>query len=382
MPPSIHRHRLRHNAIPVLAAGVALAATSLAWSQSPDESRINGLVDLLAAPVFADRERATEQLEVFPGELEPLIRKRLATSELTPEQIIRLETVLSDRFIDAPRAALGVGFTAPGRVNNQVQQVPVILDKVLAGFPCSATLRPGDIIRVVDGYKLPPTGGGDRVRTTIISHLPGEELELLIERDGRPSFVRVPLGDYSRLNNPPPPPAMVKAAWSIRKARLGLNAPDTYPPLRCVVDGARSSLGNLPVRKAPELGAGGSPDNGAALFHLLRSRASAPNQRNIAATNNARVVVRQPNPRIGVRVQRAPVAQDTTPKANRTRLQGQLDQAINDRQRYLRIVTRDDIAQEQLQAAVTALTEIEARIALIKSSIKQLDNPKPAAPQD
>lgn len=371
------QHPGRHLATRAIAIAIAAVVVlaqlgpspARAQLQTPD-TEISTLIDQLAAPDFATREQATTALESLEVNLEPLVTARLRAADLTPEQVVRLETVLQSRFYNAPRAALGVGFTPPQINNNQAMQIPVILNNVLQGFPCSATLRPGDIIRVVDGYELPPTGGSDRVRTAILSHLPGEELELLIERDGRRSFVRVPLGDYARLNNAAPSPMMIKDGWSLRRERLGLNNTDTQPPIQCVADGARADLPSLPRREEPEVEAGGSPDNGAALLHLLRAHASNITGQKISATVNRQVVVRQAEQRLAVR----PNAQPITPQAQRARLQTLLNVALADRERYLSILARDDIGHERQQAAVAELAQIEARIAAAKSGISELDD--------
>jgi hypothetical protein len=367
----------RHLAMPAIAIGAAIVLAGFRPAHAQNQiqnqaqhTEISALIDQLAAPEFATREQATSILESLDVNLEPLVTARLRAAALTPEQVVRLETVLQSRFFNAPRAALGVGFTPPQINNNQAMQIPVILNNVLQGFPCSATLRPGDIIRVVDGYELPATGGSDRVRTAILSHLPGEELELVIERDGRRSFVRVPLGEYARLNNAAPSPTMIKDGWSLRRERLGLNATDTQPPIQCVADGSRAELPSLHERDEPEVEAGGSPDNGAALLHLLRTHASARQNTKISATANRQVVVRQAEQRLALR----PNAQPLTPQAQRARLQSMLDLALADRNRYLSIVARDDIGHEQQQAAVAELARIEARIAAAKSGLSELDN--------
>lgn len=369
--------------VAVLAGCFILGASTIgAGAEVISQSDLVGLIDSLGAPEFVIREAATDRLESFDGPIEAMIRDHLTTGDLSHEQLARIETVLESRFRAAPRAALGVGFKLARQANNRVRQIPVILGKVLAGFPCSATLRLGDIIRVVDGFELPATGGGDRVRTAILSHLPGEELELLIERNGRRSFLRIPLGEYARLNNPMPTEAMLKSAWALRKARLGLTAADARQLLPCVVDGERASMPALPRRDEPDLEAGGSPDNGAALLHLLRSRASTIARSQIAARNALRFNIAQPNQR---RLIVLPQVRATTDVALRVNLKIQLDRIINDRDRYLRIVAREDIAQDQRQSAIAQLAEIEANIAAIKKDLRNLEEPEKktkANPQD
>ncbi|MCB9838123.1 MAG: PDZ domain-containing protein [Phycisphaeraceae bacterium] len=369
--PASRRHQGRRTSCRALAV-VALLALSPAGARSawadylrPDE--IDVLVDQLADDDFASREEATQSLTITETDIEPLLKARLETGALTAEQLVRIETILQNRFYNSPRAALGVGFVP---VNNQPDlPAPVVLNNVLQGFPCAATLKPGDIIRVVDGLELTSFGADNDVRTAILSHLPGEELELVIERDNRRSFVRVPLADYERLGNPPPPSTMLGKAWEFRKARLGLGATNSQPPIECPEPETRSKLPPLPARPAPKISAGGAPDNGGELLHTFRSQASTQNAPRISATNARPIIVNN----LGQRVNGRAEALAVTPRARREFLVEQLKLAEENRDRFQLIIARNDIDPRQQQAAVAELTAIQASIAAIRNNIAAID---------
>ena len=387
MPVKLRLHPKRPLTAPAFAVVAAMTLAPVTPGQSTPNApnngqvnaRVNEWIDQLAAPNLADRDKATEQLESFEGPLETIVINRMTdpdlTPDLTPEQFARVETALKNRFFKAPRAALGVGFAPPGQANNQRQPVAVILERVLPEFPCSKTLKPGDIIRVIDGIELPPTDGANQVRSVILSHLPGEELELVIERDGIRHFFRVPLGDFARLNSPMPRDMgdRLKSAWEIRKARLGLGAADSLSPLKCVTDGTRSELPSLPRRKEPELRAGGSPDNGAAMLHLLRSRAASPSRPKIAATAARRIQVALPaQQRDAAPARQNPAREKKNQASAITQLNRMLQNARAERERYMRIVARNDIEREQQEKAIATLAEIEARIASLNAQLREL----------
>lgn len=382
--PLPRRITSRSSTLAALVGAVVFALAPLATAA--DEITLpeaRALIDQLAEDSFADREVATERLISCEIDIEPIVTDKIRGSgHLTPEQLMRLETILRTRFENSPRAALGIRFLQGQVIDNMRQEIAVTIENVEADFPCAATLKSGDIIRVVNGLELPPTGGNTQVQSAILSHLPGEEVELVIERDGRRSFVRIPLANFARLSNTQPPPTLVKSGWELRRARLGLAGASESEQIQCVIDGERGVFGNLPMRDTPEISAGGSPDNGAEMLHLLRTRASMLKGKKIAATNNnRRIAVRQPDQRLAGKQQ----AQIDRSALNR--LNTRLTQAENERDRYQRILNRDDVGQTQKQSTIAQLTAVEARIAEIKAEIRTItglmkDAAKEAAGKD
>ncbi|HEX6920660.1 MAG TPA: PDZ domain-containing protein [Actinomycetes bacterium] len=57
----------------------------------------------------------------------------------------------------------------------------VVVDTVSGGSPAQGLLRPGDVIREVDGQAV---DGGARLREVITRHRPGEQVRLVVERGG------------------------------------------------------------------------------------------------------------------------------------------------------------------------------------------------------
>jgi len=138
---------------------------------------------------------------------------------LTPELRELLDVASLNRFRrDTPKGALGVSFgaTRPGHVEIQT----IVGD---GSFPASDMLKPGDVIVEVAGQ---PIEGSEHLRAEILSRLPGEELPVIIERDGLTLARSLPLGSYRNLTGA----ALIETdvlrrALNIRRTRLGIEFP-------------------------------------------------------------------------------------------------------------------------------------------------------------
>lgn len=140
----------------------------------------------------------------------------LADPALTPEQRRRLNGAALDRFLREPRAAMGVQWQP------QANPSAVVLSLTLEGFHSSEVLKPGDRLEAIDDI---PVSNDLRLRATIISHDPGDTVEVALVRAGEPMKVRVRLGSFDDLRNGPPPSPTFAVAWALRSERRGLRAP-------------------------------------------------------------------------------------------------------------------------------------------------------------
>ncbi len=182
-----------------------------------------GLVEALDAPTLAERDAATARLlgdaALTLGDIEHL----LATGSLSWEQRLRLESVGLALFARGPRAGLGVQFGRP-------VEGGAPLNAVIAGFPAAALLKPGDIVRSIDGQPVINTA---HMGSIILSHDPGDSLAMVIDRPTAPApnpdtpppaerlKLNVPLGRFADLNNGLPSPDRLWSAYRQRLARAG-----------------------------------------------------------------------------------------------------------------------------------------------------------------
>jgi|GEM_PF-4060788 len=149
--------------------------------------------------LLEDKRFALKDLETF-----------LADPTLSPERRTRLLIVARERFLDSPRAAIGIRF-------NQQEDSLVTIDMVVRGFPSFGVLREGDTIRTIDDE---PIQARTDLRSLIISHDPGDHVRMGLTRDGKDITLDVVLGDFSMHDNPGLQRYELLQAWAIRVMRL------------------------------------------------------------------------------------------------------------------------------------------------------------------
>jgi serine protease Do len=98
---------------------------------------------------------------------------------------------VSPRTIPAPAGALGVVLADDA---NQARIERVMPD----GAAHQAGIRAGDIILKVDGHEI---SGRQKLVETIMSHRPGDRVELLLKRDGSEQTLSATLGSRSQLTH-------------------------------------------------------------------------------------------------------------------------------------------------------------------------------------
>lgn len=177
----------------------------------PEASR---LIADLAAPDFAAREAASRALAGGALELGEL-EAQLGRGDLLPEQRARLLVAGRALFGTSDRGALGVQFDTTALEGTVIAQV-------LPGFPANATLKPRDRIKRISGVRVdaPDAVGRQRgVRPMVVARDPGEEVLMLIEREGQEVEVPVKLGRFRDLNNASLPSSYdLDEAWAVRRS--------------------------------------------------------------------------------------------------------------------------------------------------------------------
>jgi Lon-like protease len=118
-------------------------------------------------------------------------RELIYPDGITPEEIKEENRELMERSQETAKAA------AIRQVGDEVRE-SVVIDSVVKGSPADGNVRPGDIIRTVDGRQITtPEQVGQAVRT----HKPGETVTLEVEREGIPTTVTITTTSNRNDNN-------------------------------------------------------------------------------------------------------------------------------------------------------------------------------------
>lgn len=170
------------------------------------------------------RDAADEAIRVDDRTNLALIERFLAgpgATSLSLEQRERIVKLALELFRHEPRGALGVSFARFDASEG------VEISGTVDGFDAARSLRRGDIMRAMDGV---PVRFNNEARAVILSHDPGDELNIEIVRQGEVRSVTVRLGSFHQLRNAYEPEDMVlAAAWELRCARRSGQAAAELP---------------------------------------------------------------------------------------------------------------------------------------------------------
>ena len=136
------------------------------------------------AAATAIRESDTDIKSIFE------IMKR---PTLSLEQRKRLEAVAREPFENSPRAGLGVSFDRS--IDDGTVRIIGTVDR--PGFHAHEVLKPGDTVRELDGL---PVRTQEQARGVILSHDPGDTLDVLVVRQGTPVRASIKLGSFMDLD--------------------------------------------------------------------------------------------------------------------------------------------------------------------------------------
>ncbi|MEX2608293.1 MAG: PDZ domain-containing protein [Kiritimatiellia bacterium] len=165
----------------------------------PDSGRIRAEISGLGADLYADREASQRRLRDWADSFPRYLIMELAEAcreagDLEVEH--RLETLLhqlaSEHIFYRPYGFLGVNFQA--RFLSDQQQAIEIIGVVNGEAADRAGLRTGDYLLEVGGIPISEMEGANGFVDHVSSLLPGEELNLLVERGDKQFRVDVVLG--------------------------------------------------------------------------------------------------------------------------------------------------------------------------------------------
>lgn len=205
-----------------LAALTALAAAAAQPGQTgATDEDLQRLVGLLNSPKHEVRNEATLALKIEERFTLERLEQALRRPGLTPEQRQRLLDIHLARFERTPRAAMGVQFdyTLPQRV---------IIQRTYEPFPASRVLRPGDMITAADGVRLHGLDAAVTMRSIILSHDPGDEVPIVVQRGAERLDLTIRLGRWADFQGPArstPVASDIRAAWLIRIERALRDVP-------------------------------------------------------------------------------------------------------------------------------------------------------------
>jgi|GEM_PF-3904760 len=203
--------------MPLVVASALWLSTHSGTGLPPSSSGTDRdeLVLRLGSDVLAERDLALKQLSsvpMSPSELCGLIQR-----STSPEQRARLLLLGPDAMRRAPRAAMGVRFSQ--------EDARAVVQATLDGFDSRRALRAGDTLLSIDGQGVTNQGSA---RPIIVSHDPGQEVEVQVLRAGKVATVHLTLGDFDSLDRDEPrgfgsqlSMTDLERAWELRQAREG-----------------------------------------------------------------------------------------------------------------------------------------------------------------
>lgn len=178
----------------LIAAGSTFAAHAAA-PETP-RTRLAALIRDFDAPTPIERstasERAQADAELTLALLEEAMNAPRATP-LSPEQMMRLEQAARQRFLNEPRAAMGVQFSQIENITEGVE-----ISAPLPGFDSMRVLQPGDVIHQVDTITIHRQ---EQMRAAIVSYSPGDEVTLNLSRQGEKMQVKLRMGSFADLDS-------------------------------------------------------------------------------------------------------------------------------------------------------------------------------------
>ncbi|MCE7975237.1 MAG: PDZ domain-containing protein [Leptolyngbya sp. PLA1] len=195
------------------------AMSAAAQGQVPEWLR--GELAALGGDDLAARDAAMRRLATDPDcSLTGLEACLVGPDRPGAEVAERLLRLAKRRFMETPRAAMGVQFS---RFDAGVGGVEI--NGTVRGFESEAVLRPGDVIRSIGGM---PTASQAAARCAIVSREPGERVTLDILRRGEALQVTLAMGSFAELSNAIGlDGSTLEAAWNVRCKRLGTRGAET-----------------------------------------------------------------------------------------------------------------------------------------------------------
>lgn len=134
-----------------------------------------------------------------------------AEGKLSLEARSRLLTAARDRFARTSRGAMGIQFWANLRDR-------VVVERTFENFDSSKKLQDGDMIVEADGRAISGPNARNRLQALIVSHEPGETIELVVRRGEKKEKFSVVLGKRENLRDSMMTDEIIQRAWSVRSA--------------------------------------------------------------------------------------------------------------------------------------------------------------------
>lgn len=192
------------------------------WS---DEAKVR----LAADPLLTDDQREQRAREIVLERsrqwLAAIEGKLAIEATLSGEQRERLTQVGIRLFGQMPHGAMGVSFSRADRGQG------VEISGVVAGFDSMRVLQPGDVVLQIDGRDV---NAQTDMRAAIISHDPGDEVDMTLLRRGERVVVSLKLGDFDTLRNAlAPDRGLIRDALEMRIARRAgqdIKSPEVIEP--------------------------------------------------------------------------------------------------------------------------------------------------------
>lgn len=179
------------NSLSMVLALVGACAFASAQEAPEELPPVEKLVSDLGSDNITLRMEAELKLTEGPGLALRDLEAAIKTTKLDPEQRLRLLAAANARFCMEPRAAMGI---QPSNMDSG--QHGLVLGQIMRGFPSKDVLRVNDRLLSVDDQTIGDILDMQRV---IFSHDPGDEVPVVLTRDGATLHLRVKLGRFEDL---------------------------------------------------------------------------------------------------------------------------------------------------------------------------------------
>jgi hypothetical protein len=196
-----------------LLAIAGLTGAAAAQPLAPQSAReLAPLVDALESDEWAVRQHAEDTLRLALDDLGAL-EDALETidRELSAEARRRLNILGEAAFFRSERPGVGISFeAAPDGIR---------IISTVDGFDAADKLRPGDVVLSFGGIAI---GNEDEMRTAIMVHDPGDEVEVTLRRNNDLVKQQLRLGWFRNLNPDrarQPDRSAMRRAWAVRAGR-------------------------------------------------------------------------------------------------------------------------------------------------------------------
>ncbi len=191
-------------------------------------ARLARLINELNTGDFKARTQADRELFDDQAITLPMIEQALKDhgAQSTMDTRLRLTSAARVRFMQTPRAAMGIQFW---QNRNLISRV--VIERTFPEFKASKSIQEGDMIVEADGVVLKGPLAQRRLQSLIVSHDPGDVIPITVRRGAEKMDFKIELGERQELPNAAfVDPNVLERAWRTRSASYVAPGSDPIVP--------------------------------------------------------------------------------------------------------------------------------------------------------